>query len=230
MLKKSIFALLLVGSHPAFAETSADQAWNGAHAGITAGYGESGVCWFTAGTVERPAPAVAEGCQRPDGVMLGGQIGYDIRIAPRAILGVEIQGGWTSLKGSGPSSTFPSDLRDRIDAFGLATSRLGYTSGPALVYVKAGAGFVKNRLQFQNRVVPSIIGDARQTRWGPVLGLGAEFSIAKNLTAGIEIQRIFLGSKNAVFSFTTAVNGRPAGPIEQSVNLVGLRLNWAFGR
>lgn len=80
-----------------------------------------------------------------DGRFLGGlQVGYDYQFAPNWVLGVEGQYSW--LANSGNGIVFPGGFAytNNQRALGAVTGRIGYTWGPALLYVKGGYAYSDN--------------------------------------------------------------------------------------
>ncbi|HEU4805118.1 MAG TPA: porin family protein, partial [Nitrobacter sp.] len=70
-----------------------------------------------------------------DGVFLGGgQIGYDTQFSPNWVFGIEANYSFLDT-----SSSFANR------GLGSVTGRLGYTWGPALLYVKGGYGWADSR-------------------------------------------------------------------------------------
>src|SRR5580693_1083622 len=77
-----------------------------------------------------------------DGRFLGGlQAGYDYQFAPNWVLGIEGQYSWLGSNNNGV--IFPGGFAYTNDqrALGSVTGRVGYTWGPALLYVKGGYAY-----------------------------------------------------------------------------------------
>src|SRR3954453_4730785 len=82
-----------------------------------------------------------------DGRFLGGvQVGADYQFAPSWVVGIEAQYSW--LGSNNRTTTFPTapvavyTYNER--GLGSVTGRLGYTWGPALLYVKGGYAYSDN--------------------------------------------------------------------------------------
>jgi outer membrane immunogenic protein len=136
---------------PRLAPVSADQ-WTGLYVGGNVGYG-----WGTTdatGSVVTPGGIVAGSASSSfdvNGVVGGGQIGYNWQLLPQWIIGFEtdIQGsgesGSTSLVCTGGVCGVPgvtASLSERLDWFGTIRGRIGYTFAPAwLAYFTGGGAY-----------------------------------------------------------------------------------------
>ena len=139
-----------------------------------------------------------------NGKFLGGvQAGYDWQFAPNWVLGVEGQYSW--LSGTNQSVAFGGTLNGAPGVFtyadnqrGLAsvTGRLGYTWGPALLYVKGGWAYAdySSSLTF----VPNAGGFAAvaidSKKDGYTVGGGLEYLFAPNWSGKIEYQYYDFGN------------------------------------
>jgi len=88
-----------------------------------------------------------------DGRFLGGvQAGYDYQFAPNWVLGVEGQYSWLGSNNNG--IIFPGGFiyTNNQRALASVTGRVGYTWGPALLYVKGGYAFSDNNESLVNTV------------------------------------------------------------------------------
>src|SRR5579859_3375645 len=91
-----------------------------------------------------------------DGRFLGGlQAGYDYQFAPNWVLGAELQYSWLGSNNNG--IIFPGGFLYTNDqrALGSVTGRVGYTWGPALLYVKGGYAFSDNNDSLTQNGVPT---------------------------------------------------------------------------
>lgn len=210
---------------------AAVQDWSGFYAGANGGWGSSHQCWDAIA----PAGAVfADGCHDASGAVAGGQIGYRLQKGAW-VFGVEAQGDWADLRGSGisPLSTPPINVNEsRIVEIGLFTAQIGYAVNSALIYVKGGAAVTSNRYTAVNNLFPTLTTAASDTRWGEVAGIGVEYGFATNWSAALEYDHLFM--PNRIDGFSTVSPLFPpifAGKerISQSVDLVTLRVNYRFG-
>ncbi|SNT57469.1 outer membrane immunogenic protein [Tardiphaga sp. OK246] len=123
-----------------------------------------------------------------DGTFMGGvQGGYDYQFAPNWVFGLEANYSFLST-----SSNF--DNR----GLGSVTGRLGYTWGPALLYVKGGYAWADSR--FTN----GFAGDGG--RDGYTVGGGLEYLFTQNWSGKVEYQYYDFGNVNFITP-TLAVGG-----------------------
>lgn len=215
-------------STPAMAE---EDEFSGVYVGVNGGYAKHSVCWNVRGTVTNPIAPIPEGCQNPDGLTLGGQIGYNRQFDSNLLLGVELQGNWSNASAVGPSGVFPSDLRDEVTATGTATARVGFVQDRSFFFAKLGVGAARTNYRFTNRLDRTIFGTAQETRWGPAVGAGFELAASKRVTVGFEYTHLFLGTKDNVrFSFVPVLGDRPIGKLGQDADMALFRINYRFGR
>jgi outer membrane immunogenic protein len=132
-----------------------------------------------------------------DGQFLGGvQGGYDYQFAPNWVLGVEAQYSW--LGGNNSDVTFTTlgtsyTFSDKQRGIGSVTGRLGYTWGPALLYVKGGYAFTDYKTSlFNNTAGVGVAVDSKQD--GYTVGGGLEYLFAQNWSAKLEYQYFDFGN------------------------------------
>jgi outer membrane immunogenic protein len=132
-----------------------------------------------------------------DGQFLGGvQGGADYQFAQNWVLGVEGQYSW--LAGNNNSVTFLSGgssftYSDNQRGLGSVTGRLGYTWGPALLYVKGGYAFADYKTTLFNNTAG--IGTAvGSTQDGYTVGGGLEYMFAQNWSGKVEYQYYDFGN------------------------------------
>ena len=141
-----------------------------------------------------------------DGVFMGGvQIGYDNQFAPNWVLGLEAN---YSFLDTG------SDFANR--GLGSVTGRLGYTWGPALLYVKGGYGWADSR--FSN----GFAGDGG--RDGYTVGGGLEYLFTQNWSGKVEYQYYDFGDVDV---FNPA--GAYIGTFRNDQHTIKVGLNYRFG-
>jgi outer membrane immunogenic protein len=165
-----------------------------------------------------------------DGRFLGGvQAGADYQFAPNWVIGVEGQYSWvgsnnTNIAFAGVGAGYGYNLNQK----GLAsvTGRLGYTWGPALLYVKGGWAYQ----------------DATETLFAPVgftgafatttkdngytVGAGLEYMFTQNWSGKIEYQYYDFGSTTITAPALLTTYGSSKN--DQHVVKAGLnyRFNW----
>jgi outer membrane immunogenic protein len=187
-----------------------------------------------------PITAVREGCHDADGGTIGGQIGYRWQ-ATNWVFGLEAQGNWADLNGSNVSLFIPAWTNNsKIEAFGLFTGQVGYAWNNVLWYVKGGAAVTDDKYRGTvSPTVPLLAGnvfdDARETRWGGVVGTGIEFGFAPNWSVAVEYDHLFMGNRDLTFISRGVLAGIPAGSafrnvsISQDVDIITARINYRFG-
>ncbi|WP_438275630.1 outer membrane protein [Nitrobacter sp.] len=122
-----------------------------------------------------------------DGVFMGGvQVGYDTQFSPNWVFGLEANYSFLDT-----GSSFANR------GLGSVTGRLGYTWGPALLYVKGGYGWADSR--FTNGF------SGNGGRDGYTVGGGLEYLFTQNWSGKIEYQYYDFGTVNVLtvpaFSF-----------------------------
>jgi len=126
-----------------------------------------------------------------DGRFLGGlQVGGDYQFAPNWVLGIEGQYSWlgnnnnnVAFTGLGAGYVYNDNLR----GIGSVTGRLGYTWGPALLYVKGGYAYAdyNQSLALFGATAPFAINRRHD---GYTVGAGLEYMFAQNWSGKIEYQ------------------------------------------
>jgi outer membrane immunogenic protein len=210
--------------------------WTGFYIGINGGGGSSRKCWTETNDVGLGVGIRPEGCHDATGGTVGGQIGYRWQ-ATNWVFGVEGQGNWANFTGSN-TNLFPGFANDRdtskIDAFGMLTGSVGYAWNSTLLYVKGGAAVVSDKYNTNFITTNVLIDQAKETRWGGVIGAGLEFGFAPNWSVGVEYDHMFLGTRDVtatgVGNAGVAVGAFSATDrISQSVDMGLVRLNYRFG-
>jgi outer membrane immunogenic protein len=205
--------------------------WSGFYVGVNGGWGTSRKSW----DLDLLGTLVPEGSHDASGGTVGGQIGYRWQ-ASQFVFGVEAQGNWADFHGSNvtllPGNFFRNDTR--VDAFGTFTGQVGVAFNNALLYVKGGAAVTSDR--YRSYVAGTSILAANtvdDTRWGAVVGAGAEYGFAPNWSFGVEYNHMFMQDKT--YTFTN--NGTFGAPgtlfatdrIRQDVDVVTARINYRWG-
>jgi outer membrane immunogenic protein len=172
--------------------------WTGFYIGLNGGGGSSHKCWTETNDIALGVGIRDEGCHDATGGTVGGQIGYRWQ-ATNWVFGVEVQGNWANFSGSN-TNLFPAfaNVRDtsKIDAFGMLTGSVGYAWNNYLLYVKGGAAVVSDKYNTNFITTNVLIDQAKETRWGGVIGAGIEFGFAPNWSFGVEYDHMFLGTRD----------------------------------
>src|SRR5262249_51979703 len=137
----------------------------------------------------------------PFGVVGGAQVGFNWQAAPNWVAGLE-----TDLQGSGAADTacmYVCDVpglvgfdrhmtfRQRLDWFGTARGRFGWTNGPALIYATGGLAYGHvttdvSLTDFNFGVPQNGALHAEATKVGWTAGFGGEMQLAGNWTGKLE--------------------------------------------
>jgi outer membrane immunogenic protein len=147
--------------------------------------------------------------------MGGGQIGYDTQFSPNWVFGIEAN---YSFLDTG------SNFANR--GLGSVTGRLGYTWGPALLYVKGGYGWADTR--FTNGFGGGTFSDTHIGRDGYTVGGGLEYLFTQNWSGKIEYQYYNFGHTTAIFTDANLVPHAVSFTNDEHTIKVGLnyRFNW----
>src|SRR6202171_1200605 len=134
-----------------------------------------------------------------DGRFLGGvQVGADYQFAPNWVLGIEGQYSWLGSNNNGV--IFPGGFvyTNNQRALASVTGRVGYTWGPALLYVKGGSAYSDNKETLAFAGAPVAFALDRSHRDGYPVGAGLEYMFAQNWSAKAEYQFYDFGSSRFI--------------------------------
>ena len=126
-----------------------------------------------------------------NGPLAGGQLGYNWQQG-NYVLGAEIDGSWSFVKGNtstSPLITSSTNNGVSYTALATATGRVGYASDQWLAYVKGGAAYA--RMELSSRFTPEVTNYNREL-FGAVGGVGLEVAFLRNVSAKVEYNAIFL--------------------------------------
>jgi outer membrane immunogenic protein len=162
-----------------------------------------------------------------DGRFLGGvQVGADYQFAPNWVLGIEGQYSWlgsnnnnVAFTGVGAGYVYSNNQR----GLGSVTGRIGYTWGPALLYVKGGYAYSDHSQNVTLNGGPAAFGVNGGDHDGYTVGAGLEYMFAQNWSAKIEYQYYDFGR--------TRFNVAPLdvfGSIRNDEHTVKAGLNYRF--
>lgn len=214
--------------------------WSGFYAGINAGYAwndesarlsgdlpggsgaGNGVLNFIAGGVFSTAYTPRSLTLGPDGFTGGGQLGYQLRVGPQIVLGIEgdFQGASVDDRSGVTQNPFELTVRHSLDWFGTLRGRLGYivskrlmvfgtgglavgkTSIGASVLREAGGGVggyvVTTTISCEPTVTTTCLaGSSSDTSVGWTVGGGLEWALTDTVSLKAEYLRIDLGSQSA---------------------------------
>jgi outer membrane immunogenic protein len=160
-----------------------------------------------------------------DARFLGGvQVGADYQFAPNWVLGIEGQYSWLGNNNNGV--LFPNGYLYANDQRGIGsvTGRVGYTWGPALLYVKGGYAFSDNRETLLLGAVPQAFAFDHNHRDGYTVGAGLEYMFAQNWSAKAEYMYYDFGKTQ----FVTPVVLAPFGSFRNDEHTVKVGINYRF--
>lgn len=157
--------------------------WSGFYVGLQGGYA------WQADTTNATA---AGGFGDLKGGFVGGTIGYNFMASPNWLLGIEAEGAWADINQT--IGVLPIlGAKDTVRGFGSVSGRLGYVSGPILIYGKGGVAFGSNKLEV---TVLNVTASDTQTHVGFVAGGGVEYMFAPNWSVKGEYLYTSFGSEN----------------------------------
>jgi outer membrane immunogenic protein len=160
-----------------------------------------------------------------NGRLLGGlQAGADYQLAANLLIGVEGQYSWLGSNNGGiifPGGFIYTNTRP---ALGSVTGRVGFTWGPALLYVKGGYAYSDNREALTFGGLPIGFAFDNGHRNGYTVGTGLEYMFAQNWSARIEYQYYDFGSSR----FIAPVAFVPLGSFRNDEHTVKAGVNYRF--
>jgi outer membrane immunogenic protein len=170
-----------------YKDTYVPNTWSGFYIGVNGGWG-----WSAHNDVY--ATADTAGLQ-PEGGFGGGQIGYNWQ-SGQLVFGVE-----ADIQGSGIGDKRPVlgpiNLNSDLDWFGTVRGRLGYASGPLLLYATGGFAYgeIRNEVNF---LPPHILFKDHATATGFAVGGGYEHKFSPAWSIKTEYQFINLGRNDPI--------------------------------
>jgi len=210
----AVAAVLALTAAPAFAQSSDPSPFNGFFAGVQGGWQQDRQRLdVTDNGVLSSATA------KKSGLSYGGQFGYDLRLTPNVVAGLEA------------SATGRTGADNYVDGFGNsyrlksgrtlgASARLGYLVSPGgLVYGRAGYANARFNLDTAG-------GRISEDRDGYVLGVGYEQVVARNVSARVEYDYSRFGSDDLPGLATNV--GADSARLNYNRNAVTAGLNFRF--
>jgi len=161
------------------------------------------------------------------GLTIGVNAGYNWQFAPRWLIGVEGDVGYLGLNRTdmewNDGSTF---VGIKTDWYATARARIGYVTGPSLLYVTGGAAFVDIRDTFGDTTLgaPATFSSVR-TGW--TAGGGIETKLSRGWTSKTEYLFVDAGSQSfgSPLGFTAGV----PTTFEHSFHVIKTGLNYKIG-
>jgi outer membrane immunogenic protein len=141
-----------------------------------------------------------------NGPLAGGQLGANWQIG-NAVLGAELDGSWTFVRGNTNrnQAIITSSTRNAIDyrALATATGRVGYAMGQWLAYAKAGGAWADMELTAN---YTADITTFHRTPFGAVAGVGMEVAFLRNVSAKVEYNAFYFPTDHLVYSHPTTIS------------------------
>jgi outer membrane immunogenic protein len=131
------------------------------------------------------------------------------------------------------AATNSASCSAKVDAIGTLAVRLGYAFDRLLVYGKFGGALSNDHYNntvgtLQGSTVGTLNFSANETRWGWMLGAGAEYAFTENWSAKIEYNYLGFGTTTLLFSEPTGLAQMNADVREQ-IHLVKVGINYRWG-
>jgi outer membrane immunogenic protein len=217
--------------------------WSGFYIGGNVGYATSrsdtATGTFTPGGA---LTAGTSGTNSADGVVGGGQIGWNTMFAPAWLFGIEAdiqaadQHGSQTLALIGNSPASFARVESRLNYFGTVRGRLGWTATPeTLLYVTGGYAYGETEVRNSNSVVnlagATILnaGTTKGFKDGWTVGGGVETRLwNSNWTAKLEYLYMDLGTQTTVTPLGGAGNFQ-ASSVDFKDHIVRVGLNYKLG-
>jgi outer membrane immunogenic protein len=147
--------------------------WSGFYVGVMGGY-----AWSDQVSVA----GISTSSSDLKGGFGGGTIGYNWQVGPSWLFGLEVDAAGADIKFS-DSDGLGTGGRDKINALGSVTGRVGYAVNSALFYVKGGYAWANNELSLTDRGVT--LSDSKLNS-GYTVGGGLEYLFAPSWSAKVE--------------------------------------------
>src|SRR5712691_2034257 len=166
--------------------------WNGFYAGIVGG---------TAVTESRgtdpTGTIIGQIGNNDNGLTIGGMAGYNLQFAPSWVAGVEGDFSYLGINHSNTNYNTPAAVLGlKTSWLGTLRGRVGYSTGPALLYVTAGGAWVHLQDQWSFATPTS----STTTKSGGAFGGGIETILSGNWTSKTEYLFIDAGRGNTLVS------------------------------
>jgi outer membrane immunogenic protein len=166
-----------------------------------------------------------------DGRFLGGlQIGYDYQFAPNWVFGIEGQYSWVGSNNTNVAFLTTPGVTYNLNQKGLGsvTGRIGYTWGPALLYVKGGyaySDYSESLVTTAGGVPVAFAGGTKHD--GYTVGAGLEYLFTQNWSGKVEYQYYDFGKTTFAAPSPAGIVGLSSKNDEHTVKAgLNYRFNW----
>lgn len=197
--------------------------WTGFYVGADAGY-----LWSKADISTLSVPAAGTASPKPDGLTLGGHLGYRYQFPNRFVVGIEGDISWLDADGTGAFSGVPAAgiyAQGKWDA--SARGILGFAFDRSLIYATGGASWLKaDGCAVLVATPTSCVGGTvfSKTYTGWTIGGGFAYAFNKNLIGRIEYLHADYGSND--FNIPTLATG--ITQVKITTDKVRAGLSWKF--
>lgn len=230
--------------------------WTGFYAGLNLGYsfGDSRTSYSGTSAITGLPIAPFSTSQHLDGVLGGGQIGYNWQFNRNWLFGLEADIQGTGQRGTaslptvagtfGVVALFPftttATLEQKLPWFGTVRARLGYEpTDHWLLYATGGLAY--GEVDSTYTVSTTTVGaggpatataaaSSSSTRAGWTVGGGTEWVLTGQWTAKLEYLYVDLGTVSTSFAGGTGAYATLAGSSHVTDNIVRVGLNYRFPR
>jgi outer membrane immunogenic protein len=185
--------------------------WSGVYVGVHAGYGGGMTDW--------PAGFGPTTDYAANGFLAGGQVGINKQIAS-LVFGLELDGSWANIRGSQhvrlEEPFFIDDtgtVTSRIEALATVAGRAGLAADRWFVFAKGGIAGAWEKHSSNGGGNDAFFGaftsnqSGSEYRWGPMVGLGAEYALGGNWSVKAEYDYMHFGTRSVATSGSTTSLG-----------------------
>ena len=197
--------------------------WTGLYIGAEGGGGWGRDNWFYPGPVTFTNHGISGG-------VAGGVIGYNWQ-APGTnwVFGVEGNLDWANLRGSALCPAPAFNCTSTMDSLYTATGRIGYALSSALLYVKGGGAWTRDRDRTYVVATGVLNSSSSNDRSGYTVGAGAEYMFAPNWSAKLEYDYADFGTSHMqLLTPAGAIDTAGGTDVRLTVNTVKAGVNYHF--
>lgn len=148
------------------------------------------------------------------GFLLGAQAGANFFVTDQFVVGAEVDAAMTNIRGELPGM-FTGGV-GTYTSLATGTVKAGYAFDQAMIYAEAGLAIANFRFE------GNTFCDFEQTHTGAVLGVGASYRIAENISIFGEYNHIWLPATTVPCGFATTVLN------QGSLHIGKIGLNYEF--
>jgi outer membrane immunogenic protein len=207
--------------------------WSGFYLGVQGGGAFGDLDWAYAtglpGGSSAPLLGGTTANHTTSGGLLGGTIGFNWQ-AGTWVFGLEGDYAWANITGTTACPNPAFNCQSRLDSFGTARGRIGWSWGPGMIYGTGGAAFGDQNIRTVNiaglAIPPS--GTPRngssEFAVGWTAGAGIEFAFAPNWSAKVEALYFDLGTDRYTVDNGLLVDARHSGVVVRGG--INYRFNW----